>query len=91
MVITGNTLTCASSLPLIGTTVPLQESGMRIGIIFATIPTTMWRFSATTALSSNLVRRIVEPQGCVIRPQAKSSKWPLFGRATEDQRRAGTQ
>lgn len=32
-------------------------------------------------------QRIVELQGCIIQRYAKSDKRPLFGRATEDQRR----
>jgi hypothetical protein len=68
MELTGNTLKCASLLPTIGTTLPMREFGMRISTMFAITPTTISVSAATTALSSNLVRRIVEPQGCVIRP-----------------------
>jgi hypothetical protein len=32
-------------------------------------------------------QRIVELQGCIIQRYAKSDERPLFGRATEDQRR----
>ena len=34
-------------------------------------------------------KRIVEPQGCIVQRYAKSDERPLFGRATEDQRRTG--
>lgn len=85
----GNTLTCASSLLTTGTTRRLQEFGMRISTMYVGTRTTMWVFARTTALSSNLNKGIVEPQGCIIQRYAKSDERPLFGRATEDQRRTG--
>jgi len=60
---------------------------MRISTTIVRIRTTMLAFGRTTALSSNLTKGIVEPQGCIIQPQAKSDERPLFGRETEDQRR----
>lgn len=85
----GNALICALLLPTIGTTRRMREFGMRISTIIARIPTTMWVSGRTTAFSSNLKQRIVEPQGCIIQRYAKSDERPLFGRATEDQRRTG--
>lgn len=70
--VTGGVLKCLCCRPGIGAVARLRVFGTRIGTTTARTRTTISGFASTTAQTSNLRARIVEPQGYAIRRYAKS-------------------